>query len=262
MRNLLAPLQKRSHPAWSFQGTKDPSRLQNTNMDDTALFTVMKAIFSPTVKYQLSEGVQPLCEDPQKKEVLATMPECNALGIEGRTDSEPQATKAKTRKAKAPSSSGEDEETSESEEESAESSEEESSRSKEDDDGDSDGEGSEGDDDAGGHVSDEEDDDEEEETGREARSPRPAVGTTAVLSPKASPPAPPACVVGEEGGPVGMEVDVDAFVLGPRREEPPQRQPLVPEPSFAASMMPLSPHGSSAGSADMPESLGCKRPRG
>ena len=130
LRNRLAPLQKRPHPAWSFQGPKDPSRLRNTNMDDSALLAVMKTIFPPAVKYQLPEGVRPLCEDPQKKEALAIMPECNALGFEGRTDFEPQATKAKTRKAKAPSSSGEDEETPESEEESAESSEEESSRSK------------------------------------------------------------------------------------------------------------------------------------
>ena len=80
-------------------------------MDDSDILSVMKMIFPPAVKYQLPEGVRPLCEDPQKKQVLAAMPVCNALGIEGRTDSEPQATKAKTRKAKAPSSSGEDEET-------------------------------------------------------------------------------------------------------------------------------------------------------
>ena len=83
-----------------------------------------------------------------------------------------------------------------------------------------------------------------------------------VLSLEASPRAPPACVVGEEGGPVGMEVDVDAFVLAPRRAESPQRQPPVQEPSFAASMMPLSPHASSTGSADMPVSLSCKHARG
>ena len=83
------------------------------------------------------------------------------------------------------------------------------------------------------------------------------------LEPRGEPTgATPAFVVGEEGGPVDMEVDVDAFVLAPRREESPQRQPPVQEPSFAVSMMPLSSHGSSAGSADMPESLGCKRPRG
>ena len=90
-------------------------------MEDPALLAVMKTIFTPAVKYPLPDGVRPLREDPQKEEILAAMPACNALGIEGRTDSEPQATKAK-----APSSSGEDEETSESEEESAESSEEDS----------------------------------------------------------------------------------------------------------------------------------------
>ena len=60
LRNRLAPLQKSPHLAWSFQGPKDPSRLRNTNMDDAALFTVMKAIFPPTVQYQLPEGVRPL----------------------------------------------------------------------------------------------------------------------------------------------------------------------------------------------------------
>ena len=100
----------------------------------------MKTIFTPVVKYQLPQGVRPLCEDPQKEKILAAMPACNALGIEGRTDSEPQATKAKTRKAKAPCSSDEDGETSDSEDESAESSEEESSGSEEGDEGGSDGE--------------------------------------------------------------------------------------------------------------------------
>ena len=203
-----------------------------------------------------------MCEDPRKKEILAAMPACDALGIEGLSDSKPQVTRAKTRKAKAPSSSGEDEETSKSEEESAESSDEESSRSKEGDEGASDGEKSEGDDDAGGDVGDEEDDDEEEEAGREAPSPRPTAGTAVTLSPEASPRAPPMCAVGDEGGPADMEVDVDAFVLAPRREESSQRQPPVQEPSIAASMLPLSPHGSSAGSAEMHALLGCKRARG
>ena len=159
LRNRLAPLQKRPHPAWNFQGPNDPSHLRNSNMEDPALLAVMKTIFTPAVKYQLPDGVRPLCEDQQKEKILAAMLACNALGIEGQTDFEPQATKAKTRKAKAPSSSDEDGEISESEDESADSSEEESSCSKEGDEGGSDGEKAEDDDDAGEAIGDEEDDD-------------------------------------------------------------------------------------------------------
>ena len=184
-------------------------------MEDPALLAIMKTIFTLAVKYKLPDGVRHMYEDPQKEEILPAMPACNALGIEGRTDSKPQATKAKTRKAKAPSSSDEEGEISESEDESVESSEEESSCSKEGDEGSSDSEESEDDDEASGVVGDEEDDDQEEEVGREALSPRPTARTATALSPEASPRAPPACVVSGEDGPVDMEVDVDAFVLAP-----------------------------------------------
>ena len=79
--NRLDPLQKRPHPAWNFQGPKDPSRLRNSNMEDSALLVVMKTIFTPAVRYQLPEGVRPLYEDPQKKGILVAIPMCNALGI-------------------------------------------------------------------------------------------------------------------------------------------------------------------------------------
>ena len=81
-----------------------------------------------------------------------------------------------------------------------------------------------------------------------------------VLSPETSPRALP--VVGEESGPMGMEVDDDAFIVVPRRKGRFQSQSLALEPSFATDAMPASPHGSSAGSVGMPESLGHKRPRG
>ena len=69
-------------------------------------------------------------------------------------------------------------------------------------------------------------------------------------------------MVEEESGPVGMEVDDDAFVIAPRRKGQLRRQSPAPEPYLATNMMPMSPHGSSAGSVGMPESLGHKRPRG
>ena len=74
-----------------------------------------------------------------------------------------------------------------------------------------------------------------------------------------NPGAPPG--VGEESGPVGMEVDDGAFAIAPWRREQPRRQSPALEPSFATNAMPVSPHGSSAGSVGMPESLGNKRPR-
>ena len=80
-----------------------------------------------------------------------------------------------------------------------------------------------------------------------------------VSGPETSPRAPP--IVEEESGPVGMEVDDGAFVVAPRRKGQFQSQSLVLEPSFATDAMPASPHGSSAGSIGMPESLGHKRPR-
>ena len=89
LRNRLAPLQKRPHPAWNFQGPQDPSRLWNTNMGYDALLDSMKKIFPPNMHYQLPEGVRPLCEDPRKTEILAEMPGCNSLGIVGRDDTGP-----------------------------------------------------------------------------------------------------------------------------------------------------------------------------
>ena len=261
LRNRLAPLQKRPHPAWDFLGPRDPSRLRNTDMGDDALLEAMKKIFPPNVHYQLPAGVRPLCEDPQKVEILAEMPECNALGIVGRDDAGPQIAKAKSRKVKVPSSSGEEEETSESETESAGRSEVESARSEEDEEDDGVGSRSD-DDDADRDAGDEEDVDEEEEAEGRASPMRPTARPAVAPNPGTSPRAPPVSVVGGEGGPEDMEVDAGAFVMAPRREELPQRQSPVKEPSFAISMMPLSPHGSSAGSAEMPESLGCKRPCG
>ena len=81
-----------------------------------------------------------------------------------------------------------------------------------------------------------------------------------------SPPAPPMSVVGEEGAPMDMEVDADAFMLSPRSNAPSRHLPPAQEPSVAASVQPLSFHDSSAGSGggsvEVLASLGCKRARG
>ena len=57
--------------------------------------------------------------------------------------------------------------------------------------------------------------DEGEEVGEEASSLRPAAGPAVAPNPEMCPRAPPVCVVGEEGGPEDMEVDVGAFVMAP-----------------------------------------------
>ena len=191
----------------------------------------------------------------------AEMPECNALGIVGRDDARPQIPKAKARKVRVPSSSGEEEEASESKAEIMENSEVESARSTEDSDGDDDGDDDDDDDDeSGGDDAGVAARDEEGEAEEGASSPHPAEGRATVPSPKLSPRAPPE--VGEDSGPMGMEVEDDAFVVAPRCRGSPRRQSPALEPSFATSVMPPSPHGSSAGSVGMPESLGHKRPRG
>ena len=115
-------------------------------MSDQALFDAIRKIFPPNAPYQLPEGVLPLSEDPKKAEILAEMPECNALGIVGRDDVGPQNRKVRARKVKVPCSSGEEEEASESETESVESSEVEFTGSAEDSDGDNDGDDDDGDD--------------------------------------------------------------------------------------------------------------------
>ena len=156
-----------------------------------------------------------------------------------------------------PSSYDEEEEASEFKTESAENSEVDSARSTEDgDDGDDDDDESDGDDE------DSEGDDAGEATGDEEKASSPhllAEGPAMVPSLETSPRAPP--MVREGSGPVGMEVDDDAFVITPRRREQPRRQSPALEPSFATNAMPARPHGCSAGSVGMPKLLGHKRPR-
>ena len=59
LRHRLAPLQKRPHLAWDFQGPKDPSRLRSPDMEDPQLQTTMRAIFTPGAEYQLPAGSSP-----------------------------------------------------------------------------------------------------------------------------------------------------------------------------------------------------------
>ena len=54
------------------------------------------------MKTKLPSGVRSLWEDPDKEEILASMPEFSQWGLGGRDDHRPQ--RDKTRKAKLPSS--------------------------------------------------------------------------------------------------------------------------------------------------------------
>ena len=187
-------------------------------MTDEALFDAVRKIFPPNAPYQLPPGVPPLSENPAKAQILAEMPECNALGIVRRDDAGPQNPKVRARKVKVPSSSGKEEEDSDFKAENAESSEVEYAGSTGDSDGDDDGDN---DDKSGGGDTDTAARDEDEEAEEKDSSPHPLGGPAAVSSPETSPRAPP--TVEEESGPVGMEVDDDAFVIAPQRREQPRR---------------------------------------
>ena len=67
-------------------------------MTDEALYDAVRKIFPPNALYQLPQGVLPLSEDPAKAQILAEMPECNALGIVGRDDAGPQNPNVRARK--------------------------------------------------------------------------------------------------------------------------------------------------------------------
>ena len=68
LRNRLAPLQKRPHPAWDFQGPLDPSRLRSPDMDRALLRDNMIGMFTRDVKYELPAGFRPLCMTTRRRQ--------------------------------------------------------------------------------------------------------------------------------------------------------------------------------------------------
>ena len=82
----LAPLQRRSHPAWAYAGPADKTRLWpglDHNLRPEVLAYLLREIFIPSVEGVLPATVYPLCNDNQRTAILAAMPRCNALGIVG-----------------------------------------------------------------------------------------------------------------------------------------------------------------------------------
>ena len=102
LRHRIAPLQKRPHPAWDYQGPVDPSRLDSEDMPHKLVREVVAKIFRAKMKIKMPSGVLPLWEDPEKDAILASMPEFSQWGLAGRDDHGPQ--QEKTKRARLPSS--------------------------------------------------------------------------------------------------------------------------------------------------------------
>ena len=266
LRNRLAPLQKRPHPAWNFQGPGDPSRLRCPEMEENLVRDNVRGTFTPGVKYQLPKGFLPLCDDPEKDKILAQMPVCNAFGIVGRADHGPRPPVVKTRKARAPSSPEEGEYW-ESNEESEEESEEEFSGSDDDEGGDghetdaSNRDRVVGNDPVASDDNDEDDDDDDDgDNGEEKAAPPPhsARGVDAAPDPGAHSRSPLVVVVGNDDDHVDEEASAADFVRAPRQRASTCRLSPVMEPPAALGEPPASPQASSAASVDVPPSMGTK----
>ena len=82
VRCAVAPLQKRSHPMWLYEGPGDRTRLRGIGRDDEAIVKgLMKMIFGGEPSMSPSYSVQPLYNNSHRDEILASMPECNEFGI-------------------------------------------------------------------------------------------------------------------------------------------------------------------------------------
>ena len=93
LRHRIAPLQKRSHPAWDYQGPADPSRLDGEDMPHKLARDAVAKIFRAKMKTKMPSGVLPLWEDPEKDTILASMPKFSQWGLAGRDDHGPQREK-------------------------------------------------------------------------------------------------------------------------------------------------------------------------
>ena len=75
LRHRITPLQQRPYPVWNYKGPTDPSRLDSEDMPHKLVQKAVVRIFGAKVKTKLPFGVRPLWEDPDKEEILASMPE-------------------------------------------------------------------------------------------------------------------------------------------------------------------------------------------
>ena len=81
----LAPLQRRSHPAWAFEGPSDRTRLwpgARYNLSVAQHGELMRQLFGPIAAEELPAGVVPLCVNSKRDCLLELMPACNARGVE------------------------------------------------------------------------------------------------------------------------------------------------------------------------------------
>ena len=60
LRHRIAPLQKRPHPAWDYQGPADPSRLDGEDMPNKLVRDAVAKIFRAKMKIKMPSGVLPL----------------------------------------------------------------------------------------------------------------------------------------------------------------------------------------------------------
>ena len=81
----LAPLQRRSHPAWAYAGHGDPTRLwpgEEYNLYPEQHEVLMRQLFGPGNAEELPERVIPLCRNSKRDALLELLPACNARGVE------------------------------------------------------------------------------------------------------------------------------------------------------------------------------------
>ena len=82
----IAPLQKRARFAWEYKNAADVMRLHTglgNNLTVLQHASLRHQLFRASGKFDLPEGVVPLCINSAKDSILAMMPSCNAHGVEG-----------------------------------------------------------------------------------------------------------------------------------------------------------------------------------
>jgi hypothetical protein len=84
LRCAIAPLQKRSHAMWAYEGPTDTTRLRSAGTpleDEVLLKGLLKVLFGGDVSLTFPDAIEPLHRDPMRDEILASMPDCDELGI-------------------------------------------------------------------------------------------------------------------------------------------------------------------------------------
>jgi hypothetical protein len=104
----LAPLQRRSHPAWAFAGAGDKTRLWpgvDYNLMPDQHGRLMRELFVPTAVGVLPPTVFPLCNNNRRAAILSAMPRCDAQGVRS-TDEERPSPGSQSPRGSVPSRGG------------------------------------------------------------------------------------------------------------------------------------------------------------